>query len=192
MSDFPDLGPASDRMARIAAAIPDERLDAPTPCAGIAVGPLLSHVLGLADAFRGAAAKEPDPGPPPPTPPALPDGWRTALPERLHALAAAWREPGAFEGGTAVGGLEMPAPDAAAVALDELVLHGWDLSRAVGLDYTADPAEVEACLGFVGAAASPEGVPGLFGPIVPVPADAPPLDRLLGLSGRDPRWAPSS
>jgi uncharacterized protein (TIGR03086 family) len=190
MTDFPDLGPATERVAGIAAAIPDDRLDAPTPCTGTPVAALLSHVLSLAEAFRGAAAKEPDPGPPPAQPPALPDDWRTVLPERLDALAAAWREPDAFVGSTAAGGLEMPAPAAAAVALDELVLHGWDLARAVGLDYAPGPAEVEACLGFVGPAASPEGVPGLFGPIVPVASDAPPFDRLLGLSGRDPRWVP--
>jgi uncharacterized protein (TIGR03086 family) len=191
MTDFPDLGPATDRLARIATAIPDERLAASTPCTGLPVAGLLSHVLGLSDAFRGAAAKEPDQGPPPSEPPALPDNWRTALPERLHALAAAWRDPDAFTGETTAGGIEMPAPVAASVALDELVLHGWDLARAVGLDYAPDPAEIDVCLGFVGAAASPEGVPGLFGPIVPVAPDAPPLDRLLGLSGRDPRWTPA-
>jgi uncharacterized protein (TIGR03086 family) len=190
MTDFPDLGRATERMAGIAAAIPDERLDAPTPCSGTPVRALLGHVLGLSEAFRGAAAKEPDPGPPPAQPPALPDDWRTALPKRLDALAAAWREPGAFAGRTSAGGVEMPAPAVATVALDELVLHGWDLARAVGLDYAPGPAEVEACLGFVEPTASPAGVPGLFGPIVPVAPDAPPFDRLLGLSGRDPRWTP--
>lgn len=30
---------------------------------------------------------------------------------------------------------------------------------------------------------------GLYGPKVAVPADAPALDRILGLTGRDPAWA---
>ena len=29
---------------------------------------------------------------------------------------------------------------------------------------------------------------GLYGPEVAVPADAPTLDRILGLTGRDPAW----
>ena len=29
---------------------------------------------------------------------------------------------------------------------------------------------------------------GPFGPIIEVPADAPVLDRAVGLSGRDPNW----
>jgi hypothetical protein len=43
----------------------------------------------------------------------------------------------------------------------------------------------------VGDRADPADEPeGLFGPVVPVPADAPLFDRLLGQTGRDPRWTP--
>jgi len=33
---------------------------------------------------------------------------------------------------------------------------------------------------------------GLFGPVVEVPEDAPLLDRVIGLSGRDPAWPTGS
>jgi hypothetical protein len=33
---------------------------------------------------------------------------------------------------------------------------------------------------------------GLFGPVIDVPADAAPLEHLIGLSGRDPSWVPGS
>jgi hypothetical protein len=53
-----------------------------------------------------------------------------------------------------------------------------------------DPASAEGTWGFVSMMAQPDGVEGLFGPSVVVPPDAPKLDRILGLSGRDPGWRP--
>jgi uncharacterized protein (TIGR03086 family) len=185
----PDLEPAARRVAALLDGLPDTALDAPTPCAGTSVAALLDHLVGLTEAFRAAAAKEPDSGPPPP-PSAehLDPAWRSLLPQRLDALVAAWREPAAAEGTTSAGGVAMPAADMAVVALDELVLHGWDLARALGRPYEVDPDDAAAVLAFTSAFGSPEGTPGLFGPAVPVPDDAPPFERALGLSGRDPRW----
>ena len=188
MTDFVDLQPTADRVVALLPGITDDMLDRPTPSAGISVADLLSHLHGLAQAFTDGAAKRPDSGPPPAEPPALVADWRVELPARLAELVQAWRAPSALEGTTSVGGVTMPAAMIAVVALDELVLHGWDLAVATGQHYDTDPRAVTACHGFVGAMASPEGVPGLFGPSVPVPDDAPALDRLLGLSGRNPAW----
>ncbi len=187
-----DLAPQAAEVARLAAGTRDDQLDAPTPCADTPVGALLDHLVGLTLAFRSAAEKRPEPPPPPASAAALAPDWREQLPRRLDELVAAWRVPEAWEGTTEVGGVTMPAGQIAVVGLDELLVHGWDLAVATGQQFRAADADVQTCLGFVeqvngGGRVSP---PGLFGPALPVPDDAPVLDRLLALAGRDPRWTP--
>jgi hypothetical protein len=51
------------------------------------------------------------------------------------------------------------------------------------------PENLEESWGMVSNTADdPEARQGLFGPVVPVAADAPLLDRVLGGAGRDPNW----
>ena len=187
-----DLEPAARRVAALLDGVPDSALDSPTPCAGMPVAGLLDHLMGLSEGLRAAAAKEPDQGAPQPAAVNLDPKWRVVLPERLDALVAAWREPGATEGTTSAGGVEMPAGQIAVVTLNELVLHGWDLARSTGQAHEPDPADVTTILGFVEPFASPEGTPGLFGPALPVPVGATPFERALALSGRDPGWRPDA
>ena len=183
----PDLEPAAHRLAALLPGVPDSALEGPTPCADSSVATLLDHVMGLAVGLRASARKEPTDAPQA-AGANLDPQWREILPGRLDALVAAWREPGAGEGKTTAGGIELSAGEAAAVTLDELVIHGWDLARATGQPYEPDPADVEAIMPFLEAFGSEQGVPGLFGPAFPVPDDAPAFDRALGLSGRDPAW----
>ena len=83
----------------------------------------------------------------------------------------------------------MPAEVAGVVALDELVVHGWDIAVATGKPYAPPAPEIEAAMAFVTSFDAPrDGT--LFGPVVPVADDATQLDRLLGLTGRDPSWQP--
>lgn len=187
-----NLGAPAAEMARLAAAVRDDQLDDPTPCAGTAVAGILAHVIGLSIAFRDGAAKIGGPTtstPPGPVP--LPDDWREQLPLRVEALAAAWLDPSAWEGETTVGGVTMPAPNVAGFANNELVVHGWDLAVATGQDYHPAEANLEASWQLVSHTPDDSAVrTGLFGPVFPVPADAPLLDRTLGGAGRQPDWAP--
>src|SRR3954447_640833 len=186
-----DLGPAADEGARVVSGIGDDQLADPTPCEGTPVAGMLDHLVGLTYAFRCTAEKTPLPGRASTSPDSLVPDWRTRLPEQLSALAAAWRSPAAWEGMASAGGATMPAPAMAAVALDELVIHGWDLAVATGQPYSVSDADAAACTSFAGAVGeSPDERAGLYGPRVPVPADASPFDRLLGLTGRDPGWRP--
>jgi uncharacterized protein (TIGR03086 family) len=104
-------------------------------------------------------------------------------------MAEAWSDPDAWTGMTAAGGVALPAEVAGVVALDELVIHGWDLAKATGRPAGYDGPGLEAVHGMVQHFRA-EGAEGLFGPLVPIPDDAPLLDRILGLAGRDPGWEP--
>lgn len=191
-----DLAPAARGMADLIAGVPNERLNGPTPCPAYSLGDLVDHVAGLTLAFTGAAKKDTgdvtaqgasgDAS-------RLESDWRTKIPQDLADLAEAWRDPDAWTGMTKAGGIDLPGEVAGMVALDELVVHGWDVARASGQPYDPDEPSLEAVHAFVAEFAGPgqDAVrEGIFGPVVEVPADAPLLDRVIGLTGRDPAWSP--
>jgi uncharacterized protein (TIGR03086 family) len=193
MTEMIDLEPPAQELTRIVGGVADDQLGGHTPCAGTSVRGLLAHIQQLAVAFRDAAGKAGSPAQDtPPGPPELDGNWRELIPARLAELAAAWREPDAWQDTTQAGGLSMPAAAAGRVAADELVIHGWDLARSTHQSFGCDPASLQASLDFVTQAQGTEraGREGLFGPAVDVPPDAPMMDRVIGLSGRDPYWTP--
>jgi uncharacterized protein (TIGR03086 family) len=187
-----DLGPQAAEVARVVAAVRDDQLTDPTPCDGTSVAAMLDHLVGLTLAFRRGAEKTPQDGGPSADADLLPADWRERLPAQLDALVAAWQQPSAWEGFTEVGGVNMPAAAMGVVALNEVLVHGWDLAAAVGRPYDVDPAAAQRCLEFAVELATdaPEVRNGMYGPSVPVPEDAPVFDRLLGQTGRDPAWQP--
>ena len=182
-----DLAPAAERMAGLVEAVPEGALGRITPCEGYTVGALLDHIAGVALAFSAAAVKQPLDAAPSADATRLAPDWRTRIPADLRAMAEAWRAPEAWDGATAAGGVDLPAEVAGAVALQELVIHAWDLAVAVGAPGDADGPELEVVHDTVQHFRQ-DGIEGLFGPVVPVAPDAPVLARILGLSGRDPAW----
>lgn len=110
-----------------------------------------------------------------------------ALAAARDANLASWRAPGAFDGDRIYPFGAFPAPAAALVNLEEVVVHTWDLSKATGQDPAINAAVAELVYGFC------RSIPlddyrahGAFGPAVPVPAAAPVTDRLVALLGREP------
>ncbi len=192
-----DLGPAKQRLAELVARVQDDELDRPTPCPAYTLGDLIDHVGGLALAFTAAARKQPgDHVEQTPSGRAanLESAWRARIPADLATLAQAWREPGAWSGVTRIAGMDAPAEMVGLTAADELVVHGWDVARATGQPYGCEPALFDAALRFLGQFASPDAPAGPdvpFGPAQPVPADAPLLDQVVALAGRDRAWSPA-
>ena len=192
----------SDLMARAAAAltatvrdIEPDQLSAPTPCAEFDVREVVHHLLFWGPSLEGAGRKESVP------PPAAAESdldlttgdWAGDLTALLDRVADAWAPPSAWEGTTRMGGpMEFPAAVIGGMLVGELVVHGWDLARATGqtieLDDNLDGDLLAYLLPEVAAGAEQGRQMGIYGPEVAVPADAPTLDRILAMTGRDPAW----
>ncbi|MGO2720862.1 MAG: TIGR03086 family metal-binding protein [Brachybacterium tyrofermentans] len=190
MAEPRDLRPAADAIASIVEGVPADSLTHPTPSTEYLVGDLLEHVDGLSAGLQAAARKQPVPES------ELRDGdadllrpdWRERIPVQLADLARAWGPPSAWQGETVEGGVPLLASAAGMFVLDELVVHGWELARATGQPFDAPEDDVLALIDFLSSLPPmPEGE-GLFAPRVPISETAPPMDRLLGLTGRDPSW----
>jgi uncharacterized protein (TIGR03086 family) len=195
-NEMKNLEPATRLLADLVTRVDDGELASPTPCPAYAVGDLIEHVGTMALAFTAAANKERSPYvemQPAGDASRLADDWRARIPADLAALARAWRQPGAWAGMTRIAGMDSPAGMTGLVVADELAVHGWDLARATRQPYDCDPAVLDAALSFLGQFASPDAPAGPqvpFGPSLARPADAPLLDRVVALAGRDPGWSP--
>ncbi|WP_245906519.1 TIGR03086 family metal-binding protein [Mycolicibacterium palauense] len=190
----PDLTAACRRTGAVIAAVRPAQLTAATPCEQFQVGDLLHHLGGLALAFAAAAARDfgelTDHGGAADAA-RLDADWRASYPARLTALAGAWSNPSAWSGETRIAGMDLPGDVVGAIALTEVVVHGWDLARATGQRYAVDERTAIDCLGYLTPFAAQAPVEGLFAAAVPVAPDAPAMDRIVALSGRRPDWAPA-
>ncbi|OBG28337.1 maleylpyruvate isomerase family mycothiol-dependent enzyme [Mycobacterium sp. 852002-51057_SCH5723018] len=106
---------------------------------------------------------------------------------RWHLTYAALAE--AFESG-AVARLDArtPIPN----LTRDVLVHTWDLARAVGADDRLDPAWCERF--YAGLPADPQALTasGMFSAPVPVRGETDAQARLLARLGRDPGWRPES
>ena len=166
------------------------QLHAPTPCTEYDVEQLRQHVLGWLTTFAAGFA-DPDGQ----APSAGIDRYRLTADPASEVRAASDTLAGALRDGAAdrplrLGDSAMPGELALGMILWEYQVHGWDLAAATGQPWSPPANAVERSLSFAPGmlTADYQGEGKAFAPRIPVPAIAPPLHRLLGLSGRDPSW----
>jgi uncharacterized protein (TIGR03086 family) len=167
-----------------------EQLQDPTPCTELNVGQLRTHILGWLTTFAAGFA-DPDGQ----APLDRVDGYTVPADPAAEVRSASAAMATALRAGAAgrpmrLGGSAMPGDMALSMILWEYQVHGWDLARATGQPWSPPAAAAEESLEFAPGMLTPDyqGDGKAFAPRVPVPATAPALDRLLGLSGRDPGW----
>lgn len=156
-----------------------DQLTAPTPCSEYDVRALIDHMLHWAPSLARASRHSDGQ--------AQPGG--DPLERHIELLVAAWSVPAAWHGMTSMGGpQELPARMIGAMAVGEVVVHGWDLARATGQAVSWDEGLLDFLLDEVAKTAELGREMQAYGKEVPVPRTAPALDRMLGLTGRDPNW----
>ncbi len=172
-----DYETAADGFARVLAQCGDG-LDGQSPCEGWKGQDVVDHVLGgttfFTTGFGGTA----------PTVDEAAD-----LPARYAALRAALVEtisrPGALDQmvSSPIGG-EVPGGVMLGIFTTDTLIHTWDLARASGRDVELDAELLERSWEGAKPIESILRQPGIFGPAVEVPEEAPFQARALAFFGR--------
>ncbi|OBK17129.1 TIGR03086 family metal-binding protein [Mycobacterium asiaticum] len=153
--------------------------DKQTPCSEYNVKQLTTHLLNSIVTLGGMVGADI----------AVPED--TDSVEGLVIAAArpaldAWHKHG-LEGEVPFGDGAIPARAAVAVFSIEFLVHGWDYARAVGSQINPPDSLSEYVLGLAqNIIQPPQRQAAGFDDPVRVADDAPPLDRLLAFTGRNP------
>lgn len=150
-----------------------ERWDAPSPCTEWDARGVVEHVIGFHDVLllRPLDAKPNRPKDDPET------RWAVTVDSLFSALS----RPGV---------LNEQRESLIGVLTTDVLVHTWDLEKAIGVEVALDERLCQ--IGLERALANEKQFEGsdMFGAPVPVSDTANVQDRLIGFFGRDPSWSP--
>ena len=180
-----DFAVVTAAVGDLIAGVASDQIQAPTPCPDFRVKELLEHLvlamrrvaaLGRGEEFYSVNEEPVD------------AGWHAQYQEAAHAVMEVWQDATKLGDTFSVPWGDLPGAAILGAYTGELAVHGWDLARAtdqplVIADEVLEPALAGAHESIPVEIRADEMVP--FGAPVPVAADAPTLDRLVGWFGRD-------
>ena len=188
--DEAPLKAAAEGFERRLGAVASEQWDAPTPCADWSVRELVNHVtaelLWMPPLFAGKTIAEvgdrfdgdvlgADPL----------ATWRSAA---ADAEAAASAE-GAPQQIVHLSFGDFPGRDYTAQVTSDVIIHTWDLARAIGADDQLGDELVRFVMRFLDPQIDEWRNAGAFGPAVEDEGDGSDQDRFIARTGRSPGWA---
>ena len=179
-----EIDAAIEGLRRIIAGVERSSWEAPTPCEGWTVRDVANHTVGGMNIFAAELTGT--------DPVADHDSdWLGDDPVQAFDQAAqrdrrVWRQPDAFDQTVTISLGPLRGEMAALVHLTELLTHGADIAVATGQQ---DMIDEPACARLLGLRTDMGGIdafriPGVFGPAVIAPVDAPAHVRLLAYLGR--------
>jgi uncharacterized protein (TIGR03086 family) len=159
-----------------------DRWARPSPCAEWDARDLVEHVIGFHDVLllRPLDAK-----------PTRPQGdpaarWAVTVVALEHALQALPDGPVPPEASTSAPDLHRLLP----VLTADVLVHTWDLGRAIGVDPQLDDGLCRRAYEVVAPNEDRLRSSGMFDPPYDVPATADHATKLVAFLGRDPAWTP--
>ena len=183
----------------VIAGVRPEQLTDPTPCTDMDVRTMLAHLIGVLDRIA-ALGNGDDPFTVAET--LLPDDrWLDAWKESGRRAADVWSDDAVLERPMALPWIEGSGAEVLASYFSELTVHTWDLATATNQRVDWDDTVVTAALqarqilpaenrlalfAEISAAMGLDEVAAPFAEAVPIPDDAPAIDRLVAWTGRDP------
>ena len=159
--------------------------DAPAPVDGWTARDVVDHLVTWLPGFlHGGVGKQPDV-------PSVADDPVTAWWTHTDAVQALLESPRALQDFThPQAGTQVLGDAIETFYVADVFMHSWDLAPATGLVDTLDPEWRAVMMAGMTPIEQVLRASGQYGPAVPVPADAPVQDRLIGFIGRDPAWRP--
>lgn len=183
----------------VIALVRPDQLTAPTPCSEMDVRAMLGHLVAVLDRVAALGRGE---DPFAVTEISAPDdGWSDAWTTSAGRAAQAWSDDAVLEQPMALPWIQGDGADILASYFSELTVHTWDLATATGQQPDWDDTVVTAALAArhflpaenrralfeeISTAMGFDEVAIPFAEAVPVPDDAPAIDRLVAWNGRDP------
>jgi nitrilase len=176
---------AVERFGQLVQQVTDDQWDKSTPCEDWSVRELVNHVAGenywtqplfagqtvddVGDRFEGDVLG---------TDPVA--GWKTGAAEAIAAV----QEPGAMDRTVHLSFGDFPGREYAMQLFADMVIHGWDLARAIGADERLDPELVTALAAWFSGVADVYRAGGAVARRPDVPEDADAQTKLLAEFGR--------
>lgn len=168
---------ATESTASVIDRVPEELLDAPTPCSRWTIREIIEHMVGNNHNLLEKVDRK-----------STLDGFAATS----NAVLDAYDDPEILARKFDLAGIEVDGRGVIAVNFADVLVHGWDIARAADLDLSLDEDLLTATHRIT--SRFPEhlrGPDGAFDHPHPVSDDAPLQQRVLAFLGRDPGWTPA-
>ena len=179
------LGEVVPRLGALVARVQPGDLPLATPCAGWTIRDLLNHLVGGASMYAAALGGAPVRDLSGRLPDVVGDDPQGAFGSAVDTFGAATQQPGAMDRVLVLPVGAMTGRTFLRFAAFDLLVHTWDLGRALGEDVEVPSEVVEPIAAFARHVLEPWPRDGVtFRSAEPAPPGATALQRLVAYSGR--------